>query len=76
MIIEFVEKVESIKRVSPYLTYLEILSHIADDLEIEVEEIAKMVTGPLKDKLQLECSQRRLLSVEETLKYGDSISIF
>lgn len=49
------------------LSYLEAIIQICSELDLEPEDIAKMVTGPLKDKLEAEAQRRNILPKPNTL---------
>jgi hypothetical protein len=44
-----------------HMTYLEAIIHVCDDLEIEAEDMAKIVSGPLRDKLEAEAQRNNIL---------------
>jgi hypothetical protein len=49
------------------LSYLEAILQICADLDLEPEDIAKMVTGPLKDKLEAEAQRNNILPKPNSL---------
>lgn len=49
------------------LTYLEAIIHICDELDVDPEDIAKMVVGPLKDKLEAEAQRANILPKPNSL---------
>ena len=51
------------------LTYLEAIIQICDELDVDPEDIAKMVTGSLKDKLEAEAQRANILPKPNSL-YG------
>jgi hypothetical protein len=52
---------------SDKLTYLEAIIHVCDDLDIDPEDIAKIVVGPLKDKLEAEAQRANILPKPNSL---------
>lgn len=46
---------------SDHLTYVEAILHICNELDVDPEDIAKMVVGPLKDKLEAEAQRSNIL---------------
>jgi uncharacterized protein YdhG (YjbR/CyaY superfamily) len=53
-----------------HLTYLEAIIQICDELDVDPEDIAKMVVGPLKDKLEAEAQRANILPKPNSL-FGD-----
>lgn len=57
---------------SDNLTYIEAIIQICNDLDVDPEDIAKMVTGPLKDKVENEAMKSNILPRSNTVSlYGD-----
>lgn len=52
---------------SDHLTYVEAIIQICNDLDVDPEDIAKMVTGPLKDKLEAEAQRSNILPKPNSL---------
>ncbi len=50
-----------------HLTYLEAIIQICDELDVDPEDIAKMVVGPLKDKLEAEAQRANILPKPNSL---------
>jgi len=48
------------------LTYIEAIIQICNDLDVDPEDIAKMVTGPLKDKVENEAMKCNILPRSNT----------
>jgi hypothetical protein len=44
------------------LTYSEAIIEVCEENEIEPEDIAKLITGPLKEKLRVEATNRNIIS--------------
>lgn len=57
---ELIIKVENLVR-NDNLSYLEALMNTCEELDLDPEDIAKLVTGPLKDKLKVESESKSLL---------------
>jgi DNA-binding Xre family transcriptional regulator len=51
---------------SDNLSYVEAIIHICDDLDLDPEDIAKMVTGPLKDKVEIEAMRNNIIPKSNT----------
>lgn len=49
------------------LSYIEAIIHICNELDIDPEDIAKMVTGPLRDKLEAEAQRANILPKPNSL---------
>jgi hypothetical protein len=49
------------------LTYVEAIIQICSDLDLDPEDIAKMVTGPLKDKVEAEAMRSNILPRSNTV---------
>lgn len=49
--------------------YLEALIHICKELELDPEDIAKLVTGPLKEKLKCEAQNNHVLPKSNTATF-------
>jgi hypothetical protein len=49
------------------MTYLESIIHICDDTGIDAEDIAKIVTGSLREKLEAEARRNNILPRINTL---------
>lgn len=49
------------------LSYLEAIIQICADLDVDPEDIAKMVTGPLRDKLEAEAQRNNILPKPNSL---------
>lgn len=49
------------------LTYIEAIIQICDDLDVDPEDIAKMVTGALRDKLEAEAQRNNILPKPNSL---------
>jgi hypothetical protein len=43
------------------LTYVEAILQVCDELDIDPEDIAKMVAGPLRDKVEAEAQRTNVL---------------
>jgi uncharacterized protein YdhG (YjbR/CyaY superfamily) len=52
---------------SDKLTYLEAIIQICDELDVDPEDMAKMVVGPLKDKLEAEAQRANILPKPNSL---------
>jgi hypothetical protein len=50
-----------------HMTYLESIIHICDDTGIDAEDIAKIVTGSLREKLEAEARRNNILPRINTL---------
>lgn len=48
------------------ITYIEAIVAIADDLDVEPEDLGKLVKGPLKDKVEAEAQRAQLLPRSKT----------
>lgn len=57
---------------SDNLSYIEAIIHICDELDLDPEDIAKMVTGPLKDKVEAEAQRNNVLPKSNTVSLYDS----
>lgn len=62
-----IRKEELISKVHQYvstegLTYSEAIMEVAEERKMEPEEIAQLVTGPLKEKLRIESVDRKVIS--------------
>jgi uncharacterized protein YdhG (YjbR/CyaY superfamily) len=54
------------------LSYIEAIIQICNDLDVDPEDIAKMVTGPLRDKLEVEAQKNNILPRSNTTSlYAD-----
>lgn len=51
------------------VSLLEATMAVADELDIELEDIAKHVTGNLKEMMQVECEQTGMLKRENNSSY-------
>lgn len=72
LIVPVITKKDLTIRVEKYvrednLTYVESLLHICSELDIEPEDVAKLVVGPLKDKLEAEAQNTNVLPKPNTL---------
>lgn len=67
---EFALKVERLVR-SDGLSYIEAIIQICSDIDVDPEDIAKMVVGPLKDKLEVESMERNVLPRSNTSSLFD-----
>jgi hypothetical protein len=56
---------------SDHLTYVEAIIHICNELDVDLEDIAKMVSGPLKDKLEAEARRSNILPRSTTVSLYD-----
>jgi hypothetical protein len=61
-------KVEKLVR-TDHLTYVEAIIHICDDTGIDPADIAKLVTGALKDKVAVEAMDRNIIPKTTTELY-------
>lgn len=52
---------------SDCLTYIEAVIQICNDLDVDPEDIAKMVVGPLKDKIENEAMKNNILPRSNTM---------
>tara|TARA_B110000495_G_C22406328_1_gene258946 strand:+ start:120 stop:356 length:237 start_codon:yes stop_codon:yes gene_type:complete len=52
------------------LSYVEAIVQICDDLDLEPEELGKIVKGPLKDKLKAEAIRNHVLPGNTNTLYG------
>jgi uncharacterized protein YdhG (YjbR/CyaY superfamily) len=59
--------IESMVRDDSNLSYLEAIVNFCDDNDIEYEEIKKIMTSNLKDKLKLSAQDAGYFPVESTL---------
>ena len=50
-----------------HMTYLESIIHICDDTGIDAEDMAKIVTGSLREKLEAESQRNNILPKPNTL---------
>jgi len=50
-----------------HMTYLESIIHICDDTGIDAEDMAKIVTGSLREKLEAEAQRNNILPRINTL---------
>jgi putative aminopeptidase FrvX len=50
-----------------HMTYLEAIIHICDDTGIDAEDMAKIVTGSLREKLEAEAQRNNILPRINTL---------
>ena len=50
-----------------HMTYLESIIHICDDTGIDAEDMAKIVTGSLREKLEAEAQRNNILPRTNTL---------
>ena len=66
-----IKKVENLVQ-SDGLTYLEAIISICGELDVDPEDIAKMITGPLKDKLECESQRNHMIRGFHT----DTISLY
>jgi hypothetical protein len=62
------EKVENLVR-NDHLTYVEAIIHICDETGIDPADIAKLVTGALKDKVAVEAMDRNIIPKTTTELY-------
>lgn len=56
---------------SDNLAYLEAIIQICNDLDIDPEDMAKNILGPLKDKLRAEAQRNNILPRPNTLFYNE-----
>lgn len=57
---DLIKKVEHLVQ-NDGLTYLESIMSICSDLDLDPVDIAKMITGPLKDKLECESQRNHMI---------------
>jgi len=48
------------------MTYTEAIIEVCDQLDIEPQEMARIIKGPLKDKLRVEAQDRNILKNKPT----------
>lgn len=74
--LEFVTRIETMKIKEPNLSYLELISIVAEEFDVEIEDFVPLITGPLKERIYMECLSKRMLVKTETNKHEGSATIF
>lgn len=52
------------------MQYAEAIIHICDKNQIDPEDIAKLISGPLKDKLEVEARRNNILPRSNTFEFA------
>jgi hypothetical protein len=59
----FISKVEYLVR-NDNLTYVEAIMHLCSELDLDPEDIAKLISGPFKDKIEAEAIKNHTIKVK------------
>lgn len=61
----FCKEVEIIKASSKYLTYLDCILEVCETNNIEFELVKNLLTKPIRDKMEIEALDRKLIKGEK-----------